>query len=174
MENYNEACMQDMYEMFLFYTGISVFWLKGDTWNQRIFLFFYYHPTLILLLQLVLSLYFGDFCFAYSFCSSNEILCSCFIKIENIPKRMMLGMTFLLFYEADSAGQMCSVFAFPPMIIYNYANCFSSTMFFIYYGSINLLWLFKIVSHLLMELLSDKNQWNIFFTCTVVYFMTVL
>lgn len=30
-ENNSEACMQDMYEMFLFYTGISVFCLKGDT-----------------------------------------------------------------------------------------------------------------------------------------------
>lgn len=75
--------------------------------------FFYYHPTLILLLQLVLSLYLGDFCFADSFCSSNDILCSCFIEMENILRRM----TFLFFCEADSAGQMCSVFAFPPMII---------------------------------------------------------
>lgn len=24
MENYSEACMQDMYEMFLFYTGICI------------------------------------------------------------------------------------------------------------------------------------------------------
>lgn len=31
MENDYEACMQDMYEMFLFYTGISVFCLRGDT-----------------------------------------------------------------------------------------------------------------------------------------------
>ncbi len=30
-ENYNEACMQVMYEMVLFYTGASVFCLKGDT-----------------------------------------------------------------------------------------------------------------------------------------------
>lgn len=30
-ENYNETCMQVMYEMFLFYTGTSVFCLQGDT-----------------------------------------------------------------------------------------------------------------------------------------------
>lgn len=90
---------------------------------------------------------------------------------------MMLEMTFLLFSEADSAGQMCSLFAFLFMIIYNYANCFSSAMFFIQHGSINLLWLFKIVSHLLMELLLlsllFSNLSNIYFTRTIVYFMSV-
>lgn len=52
-ENYNETCMQVMYEMFLFYTGTSVFCLQGDTWNQRIFPFYSY-TTLILLLHLLL------------------------------------------------------------------------------------------------------------------------
>lgn len=166
MENYYEACMQDMCEMFLFYTGISVFCLEGDTWNQRFFPFYSY-TTLILQLQLLLNLHLAWF-FLLLLCLVfvAQIIFCVHASLKNrkhTEKNDARNDISLIFMKLILLDRCVPLFAFLLKIIYNYyANCFSSTMFFIYYGSINLLWLFKIVSYLLMEFLHHKNIYHTF------------
>lgn len=81
MENYNEACMQDMCEMCLFYTGVSVFCLKYLKSENIPFLFIYnFNPF---------SVNLGDFLLCLVFVAQIIFCVHASFKIENILKIIM-------------------------------------------------------------------------------------